>query len=94
MVIRSLSGTIYEFRIWNGAVSPVYVAVAAAAGPGVVVTNLTPSSLTVTVTNTSMIGAQTQQATVVGNFADGIRCHGHRWRHQLDQQQPERSHGE
>ena len=35
-------GTIYEFRIWNGAVSPVYVAVSAAAGPSVVVTNLTP----------------------------------------------------
>ena len=63
-------GTIYEFRIWNGALSPVYAAVAAAAGPGVVVTNLTPSSLSVTVTNTSMIGAQTQPATVVGNFVD------------------------
>ena len=61
------SGTVYEFRIWNGALSPVYAAVAAAAGPGVVVTNTTPQSLAVSVT-TSMIGSQTQQATVTGNF--------------------------
>jgi uncharacterized protein YjdB len=64
------SGIVYEFRIWNGALSPVYAAVSAAAGPSVVVTNLTPSALTVTVTNTSMIGAQTQPATVVGDFKD------------------------
>jgi len=64
------SGTIYEFRIWNGALTPVYAAVSAAAGPSVVVTNLTPLSLNVTVTNTSMVGAQTQPATVVGNFVD------------------------
>jgi uncharacterized protein YjdB len=62
-------GTIYEFRIWNGAVSPLYIAVSAAAGSSVVVTNLTPLSVAVTVTNTSMVGAQTQQAAVVGNFA-------------------------
>jgi uncharacterized protein YjdB len=64
------SGTVYEFRIWNGALSPVYAAVSAAAGPGVVVTNLTPTSLSITVSNLSMIGAQTQPATVLGNFAD------------------------
>jgi uncharacterized protein YjdB len=63
-------GTIYEFRIWNGAQSPVYAAVAGAAGPGVIVTNLTPLSLNVTVTNTSMVGSQTQPAIVVGNFVD------------------------
>jgi uncharacterized protein YjdB len=63
-------GTIYELRIWNGAVSPVYLAVSAVAGPGVVVTNLTPSAVSVTVTNTSMIGAQTQPATVTGNFVN------------------------
>jgi uncharacterized protein YjdB len=61
-------GVIHEFRIWNGAVSPVYVALSAATGPSVVVTNLTPLTVTVTVT-TNMVGAQTQQATVVGNFA-------------------------
>ncbi len=63
------NGTIYEFRIWNGAVTPLYVAVSAAAGPSVVVTNLTPTLVTLTVTNTTMIGAQTQQATVAANFA-------------------------
>ncbi len=63
-------GTIYEFRIWNGAVSPVYVAVANAAGPSVVVNNLTPLALNISVTNTSMLGAQTQPATATGNFAD------------------------
>jgi uncharacterized protein YjdB len=61
-------GTIYEFRIWNGAVSPLYVAVSAVAGSSVVVTNLTPLSVTVAVA-TSMTAAQTQQATVVGDFA-------------------------
>jgi len=63
-------GTIYEFRIWNGALSPVYAAIAAVAGPSVVVTNLTPTLVSVTVTNTSMIGAQTQPATVTGNFVN------------------------
>jgi uncharacterized protein YjdB len=62
-------GTIYEFRIWNGAVSPLYIAVSAAAGSSVVVTNLTPLSVAVNVASTSMVGAQTQQATVVGDFA-------------------------
>jgi len=61
------NGTIYELRIWNGAVSPAYVAASAVAGPSVVVTNLTPTSLSISV-NTSMIGAGTQQAAVVGNF--------------------------
>jgi hypothetical protein len=42
-------GTIYEFRIWNGAVSPLYVAVAQFAGPSIVITNVTPLSLTMTV---------------------------------------------
>lgn len=61
-------GTVYEFRIWNGALSPLYVAVSAAVGPSTLVTNLTPESLTVNLSTTSMVGAQTQQATVVGNF--------------------------
>ncbi len=63
------SGTIYEFRIWDGAVSPLFIALSAAAGPGVVVNNLTPVSLTVTVTNSSMIAGEVQPASVVGNFA-------------------------
>ncbi len=65
---QQFDGTIYEFRIWNGAVSPVYVALSAAAGPSVVVTNLTPQSFVIVV-STNMVGAQTQQASVVGNFA-------------------------
>jgi uncharacterized protein YjdB len=65
---QQFDGTIYEFRIWNGAVSPDYIAVSAAAGPSVVVTNLKPLTLTVTVA-TNMVGAQTQQAMVVGSFA-------------------------
>ncbi|HEX3720343.1 MAG TPA: LamG-like jellyroll fold domain-containing protein [Verrucomicrobiae bacterium] len=75
---EQFDGTVYEFRIWNGAVAPLYVAVSAAAGPSVVVTNLTPSSLTVTVNSTNMIGAESQQAVVVGNFtvASGVTVTG------------------
>ncbi|HEY1786511.1 MAG TPA: LamG-like jellyroll fold domain-containing protein [Verrucomicrobiae bacterium] len=63
-------GTVYEFRIWNGAVTPVYLEVSAAAGPSVVVTNFTPTSLTLTVTNLSLIGSQTEQASVTGDFTE------------------------
>ena len=63
------SGTLYEFRIWNGAVSPLYLAVSALAGPGVVATNLIPTSLTVSVTDSSMGAGYTQQAAVAGAFA-------------------------
>jgi len=62
------NGTFDEMRIWDGAVTPAYVLAAAAAGPGVVITNLTPQSLSVSVTTASMIGSQTQQATVQGSF--------------------------
>jgi hypothetical protein len=64
------SGTIYEFRIWSGAVSPLYLAVSSLAGPSVVVTNLTPVSLAVTVANSSMGVGLTRQASVAGAFAD------------------------
>ncbi len=63
-------GIVYEFRIWDGVVSPLYLAISAAAGPGIVVTNLTPVSISVTVTNSSMVQGQSQPATAVGNFAD------------------------
>ena len=63
------SGTIYEFRIWNGVVSPLYLAVSTAAGPSVVATNLMPLSLTVTVTSSNMGDGFTQQASVTGAFA-------------------------
>jgi hypothetical protein len=61
-------GTIYEFRIWNGVVTPLYLAVSAAAGPSVVATNLTPLSLSVTVASSSMGAGSTQQASVTGAF--------------------------
>ena len=66
---EQFAGTVYEFRIWNGALSPTYVALAKAAGPAVIVTNTTPTSLALTVNSTNLIGAETEQATVTGNFA-------------------------
>lgn len=63
------SGTIYEFRIWDGAVTPLYLAVSSVAGPGVVVNNLTPTSLSITVTNSTMVAGQSQPVSVTGNFA-------------------------
>jgi hypothetical protein len=62
------AGSIDELRIWHGAVSPVYIALSAQAGPNVVVTNPTPVSVSVAVANTNLIGDQTQQATVTANF--------------------------
>ncbi|HZV36934.1 MAG TPA: LamG-like jellyroll fold domain-containing protein, partial [Verrucomicrobiae bacterium] len=62
------NGTVYELRIWNGALSPLQLAVDAAAGPGTVVTNLTPQSVTVSVTNSSLVGGQTEQADVTATF--------------------------
>ncbi len=62
------NGTFDEMRIWDGAVTPAYMLVSAAAGPGVVVTNITPQSLSLSVTTTSMIGSQTEQASVQGSF--------------------------
>jgi len=62
------SGTLYELRIWNGVVSPLYLAVSAAAGPAYVETNLTPVSLTVTVTNYSMPAGLSEPVAVTGAF--------------------------
>ena len=62
------AGTVYEYRIWNGTVSPAYLAAATAAGPSVVVTNTTPSSLSLSLSTTSMTVGGTQQATVTGNL--------------------------
>lgn len=61
-------GTIYEFRIWDGAQTPLFLAASAAAGPSILVTNLTVSGVTVTVTNDTMLQGSTQPATVTGNF--------------------------
>lgn len=72
------SGTIHEFRIWNGIVSPLYLTVSTVAGPGMVATNLTPLSLAVTVTNASMWAGLTQQASATGTFsvAPGVAVTG------------------
>ena len=62
------AGSIDELRIWNAAVSPLYIAVSSVAGPNIVVTNLTPASVAVAVANTNVLGNTSQQATVSGNF--------------------------
>jgi hypothetical protein len=61
------AGTIYELRIWNGVVPPLYLTASAAAGPRVVITNTALQSLSVAV-NATMVSSQTQQAAVFGNF--------------------------
>jgi hypothetical protein len=61
------NGTIDEMRIWNGAVTPLYAQVSATAGPGVVVTNMTPSVFNIAVTASTIV-SQTQQATATANF--------------------------
>ncbi len=43
------AGVIDELRVWNGAVSPLYITVSTLVGPNVVVTNLTPVSVNVAV---------------------------------------------
>jgi len=71
----TFNGAFDEMRIWDGAVTPIYALVAAAAGPGVVVTNTTlQTSITVTA-GTSLLGSQTEQATVTGGFiqASGVQ---------------------
>lgn len=61
------NGTYDEMRIWDGAVTPLYEMLSAAAGPGVVITNTTPQSVSITV-NTSQIIGQIQQATASADF--------------------------
>src|SRR5581483_1429427 len=62
------NGSIDELRIWNAAVSPLYIAASSVAGPNVLVTNLTPVSVSVAVASTNMTGGSAQQATVSANF--------------------------
>ena len=75
---EQFSGTIYEYRIWNGVVSPLYLAVSAVAGPAVVATNLTPVSLAVAAPNSGMGAGFAQQALATGNFsaASGVPVTG------------------
>jgi uncharacterized protein YjdB len=62
------NGTIDEMRIWNGAVTPLYAQISASAGPGAVVTNLTPSAFNIAVTASTVVG-QTQQAAATADFS-------------------------
>ncbi len=62
------AGSIDELRIWSGAVSPLYIAVSAMAGPNVLVTNLTPNRVSISVNSTNMAASQNQQAVVSANF--------------------------
>jgi uncharacterized protein YjdB len=62
------NGTIDEMRIWNGAVTPLYALVSATAGPGTVVTSMTPSAFNIAVTTGTVVG-QTQQATATADFS-------------------------
>jgi hypothetical protein len=61
-------GSVDELRIWNGAVSPLYIALSLIAGPDTVVTSITPLSVTVTAANTGIVGTETEQAWVTANF--------------------------
>ncbi len=63
------AGSIDELRIWNAAVSPLYVAVSSTAGPNIVVNNLTPSLVNVLVSITNLLGGAGQQANVTANFS-------------------------
>lgn len=64
----TFTGSIDELRIWNEAVSPLYIALSTLAGPNVLITNQTPVSVSVTVTNTSLKEGQAEQAEVSANF--------------------------
>jgi hypothetical protein len=64
---NQFSGTIYELRIWNGAFSPLYAALDSIAGPGTVVTNLSPVSVAVSAGSSLVIG-QTEQASATGTY--------------------------
>lgn len=73
----TFNGTVDEMRIWNGAVTPLYEIVSTAAGPGVVITNANPTSLTVSL-NPSLVPGQTEQATASGTFPQisGVSLNG------------------
>lgn len=63
------AGSLDEVRIWNAAMSPMYISMSAAMGPNVLLTNFTPQSLTVSVPIVSLSVGQPEQASAVANFA-------------------------
>jgi hypothetical protein len=62
------SGTLDEVRIWNGAVSPWYISLSTLAGPNVVLTNLIPATVTLSVGNASLAVNAQEQAAATANF--------------------------
>ena len=61
-------GTVYELRIWNGAVTPLYEALSSAAGSATVITNTTASALAIAVPSSIMSENGTQLAVLTGTF--------------------------
>ncbi len=63
------TGSIDELRIWDSAVSPLFIAVSTAAGPDVIVNNLTPAAINISVGATNMTAGLVQPATVHASFS-------------------------
>jgi hypothetical protein len=67
-----LKGSIDEFRIWNGPLTPLQIAVNDGLGPNTVNTN--PGAFlglsSISVANTTMVGGTSQQGTALANFAN------------------------
>ncbi len=57
------NGTVDELRIWNGAVSQRYISASMAGGPNVIITDLTPTSASLTA-GPAIVLTGTEQATV------------------------------
>jgi hypothetical protein len=67
-----MKGSIDEFRIWNGPLTPLHIAVNDGLGPNSVNTN--PGAFlgltSISVGNTTMVGGTSQQATALAGFAN------------------------
>ena len=67
-----LKGSIDEFRVWNGPLSPLQIAVNDGLGPNTVNTNAGAfiGLASISVANNPMVGGTSQQATALANFAN------------------------
>jgi hypothetical protein len=67
-----MKGSIDEFRIWNGPLTPLQIAVNDGLGPNTVNTNAGAflGLVSVSVANTTMVGGTSQQGTALANFAN------------------------
>ncbi len=67
-----MKGSIDEFRIWNGPLSPLQIAVNDGLGPNNVNTNAGAflGLVSISVANTTMVGGTSQQGTALANFAN------------------------